>query len=143
VAVDTVIAPIMSIRCGHCDGEHEIIDEVRACAERNPYHPEPAAAGPMHCGRRMIPIVYGYPSHDMHESAGRGEIRIGGCMIGGSSPDWECPVCGHISFDAAGHKTGGLAHVTMGGEIDWDRVPDPPWWTKVRMRLQYWITGDV
>lgn len=133
----------MSIRCVHCDGEHETIDEVRACAERHPNHPEPAAAGPMHCGQRMIPIVYGFPSHDMHERSGRGEIRLGGCLVGAFSPDWKCPVCGHISFDDAGYKTDGLSHITIGSEIDWVRVPHPPWWTQVKMRLQYWITRDV
>ena len=141
----------VSIRCGHCGDSHETIDDVRACAEQNPYYPEPAAAkyrdpaaaGPMHCGQAMVRIVYGYPTRGTQEAAARGEIRLGGCVIDRFSPDWKCPVCGHASFDRASQDTGGLAHVNMSGEINWDRVPDPPWWTKVRMRLQYWITGDV
>ena len=97
----------------------------------------------MHCDRRMMPIVYGYPSGEMHEAAANGEMRLGGCMVGRFSPDWECPTCGHVLFNSAGHHKGGLAHINVGAGIDWSKVPDPPWWTKVRMRLQYWITGDV
>lgn len=40
-----------------------------------------------------MPIVYGYPSLEMFESAERGEIRLGGCVIGDESPELECPEC--------------------------------------------------
>ncbi len=41
-----------------------------------------------------IRILYGYPGGDMWESEQRGEIRLGGCLVGPESPDYECRGCG-------------------------------------------------
>ena len=48
-----------------------------------------------HCGSPdAIRIAYGYPSFGMSQAANRGEIRLGGCVIGPESPDFECLGCG-------------------------------------------------
>jgi hypothetical protein len=41
-----------------------------------------------------IRIVYGYPGADMWEAEQRGELRLGGCLVGPESPDFECRECG-------------------------------------------------
>ena len=41
-----------------------------------------------------IRIECGYPSREMAEAEERGEIRLGGCVIGPESPDFECRRCG-------------------------------------------------
>jgi hypothetical protein len=47
------------------------------------------------CGAvEAIRIEYGYPTHEMAEAEERGEIRLGGCLIGPESPDFECRRCG-------------------------------------------------
>ena len=47
------------------------------------------------CGSTdSIRIAYGYPGQEMAEAAERGEIRLGGCMVGPESPDYECLGCG-------------------------------------------------
>ena len=47
------------------------------------------------CGSTdAIRIAYGYPGLDMAEAEERGEIRLGGCVIGPESPDFECLGCG-------------------------------------------------
>ncbi len=43
-----------------------------------------------------MPIVYGYPSVEMFEQADRGEIRLGGCVVGDESLDFTCPACGAL-----------------------------------------------
>ena len=46
----------------------------------------------------IIPILYGYPGPDAEEAAGRGEIKLGGCMInvdGCDMPDRFCRDCEH------------------------------------------------
>ena len=46
------------------------------------------------CGsRRAVPIVYGYPTSELFEEAERGDVRLGGCVIGTESPDYECRDC--------------------------------------------------
>ena len=42
---------------------------------------------------KPVPIVYGYPSAELFEQAERGELRLGGCMIGDESPDYACSAC--------------------------------------------------
>ncbi len=43
------------------------------------------------CGSRMaVPILYGYPSFEMFAASERGKVRLGGCVIGSESPDYEC-----------------------------------------------------
>ena len=39
-------------------------------------------------------ILYGLPTHEAWEAAQRGEIAIGGCIVGPESPDFECSGCG-------------------------------------------------
>ncbi|MEQ9617581.1 MAG: hypothetical protein RIG61_00210 [Deltaproteobacteria bacterium] len=47
------------------------------------------------CGSEdVVPIVYGLPTPDTFESAGRGEIRLGGCEIEEDSPTLICKSCG-------------------------------------------------
>jgi len=47
------------------------------------------------CGSRdAVPIAYGYPSSDLWEAEQRGEVVLGGCLIGPESPASECGSCG-------------------------------------------------
>jgi hypothetical protein len=48
-----------------------------------------------HCGSAAepLPIVYGYPTHEAFEAEQRGELVIGGCLIGDESPDYQCRDC--------------------------------------------------
>jgi hypothetical protein len=47
------------------------------------------------CGSaEAIPIVYGYPTPEAFEASERGEFRLGGCVIGPESPEFECAGCG-------------------------------------------------
>jgi hypothetical protein len=53
-----------------------------------PFPPCPA------CGSRdALTIEYGYPSVEMGQAAERGEIVLGGCLVGAESPDYECRDC--------------------------------------------------
>jgi ADP-ribosyl-[dinitrogen reductase] hydrolase len=49
-----------------------------------------------HCGEtvRPVPLVFGYPTDETFEQAGRGEVALGGCVVSGDDPDWACPICG-------------------------------------------------
>lgn len=48
------------------------------------------------CGSRAaLPIAYGYPSPAMWEQELRGEVVLGGCLVGPESPAYECRDC-HI-----------------------------------------------
>ncbi|MGA7119864.1 MAG: hypothetical protein WBY94_07200 [Polyangiaceae bacterium] len=42
------------------------------------------------------PVMYGMPPPEMGEAAARGEIALGGCVVGrpGGYPQWECRKCG-------------------------------------------------
>ena len=45
------------------------------------------------CGSsNVIPVVYGYPSPEGFAAAARGEIKLGGCVVG--DYDWSCGDCG-------------------------------------------------
>jgi len=47
------------------------------------------------CGAvEAIRIEYGLPTHEMAEAEERGAIRLGGCVIGPESPEFECRRCG-------------------------------------------------
>ena len=41
-----------------------------------------------------IRIAYGYPDIELRHAEQRGEIVLGGCVIGAESPDFECRYCG-------------------------------------------------
>jgi len=43
--------------------------------------------------RNSVQIVYGYPGKGMMESSLKGEISLGGCIIGRNSPDRYCKTC--------------------------------------------------
>ena len=46
------------------------------------------------CGSTdAVEIVYGYPTAETFEAAERGEIVLGGCVIGPEAPDYECRAC--------------------------------------------------
>ena len=45
------------------------------------------------CGGRLIPILYGMPTHDAVEAAKRGEIILGGCVVAPDDPTHGCPEC--------------------------------------------------
>ncbi|MEX1336714.1 MAG: hypothetical protein AB1Z66_15585 [Candidatus Limnocylindrales bacterium] len=51
-----------------------------------------------------LPIVYGYPSPELFEEAAAGRVRIGGCVISGDDPEYECPMCHEVitGIEAAG-----------------------------------------
>ena len=40
-----------------------------------------------------IEIVYGYPTAETFEASARGEVVLGGCVIGREAPDYECRAC--------------------------------------------------
>lgn len=40
-----------------------------------------------------VPILYGLPTVDMGEAAGRGELVLGGCTVTGADPQWACRRC--------------------------------------------------
>ncbi len=47
------------------------------------------------CGARdPVPIVYGYPDLELGEAERRGEVILGGCLVGPESPEFECRACG-------------------------------------------------
>jgi hypothetical protein len=41
----------------------------------------------------VAPIVYGLPNGDLMDAAGRGEILLGGCIVG--PQEWACLDCGY------------------------------------------------
>jgi hypothetical protein len=139
----------VSIRCGHCSGHHATVKEVRSCASNHPVlteEPPDAAldehrpeAGrdivPFHCGVMMLPIVWGMPPPNAAEIEKREGIIFGmSCRVGPHNPRWACPVCGR--------RTGARISRSYTTRTKTPE-PDPPWRTKVRMWVQYRLTGDV
>lgn len=46
------------------------------------------------CRTPLIPIVWGYPSHELIEAHERGELQLGGCCLPvGIGPAGWCPSC--------------------------------------------------
>ena len=46
------------------------------------------------CGSTdAIEVVYGEPTHEAFLASERGEIVLGGCLVGDESPDYECRGC--------------------------------------------------
>ena len=54
---------------------------------------------PKCAGGDVKAIVFGYPTEETMESAGAGEIELGGCIVSEQSPDWRCSSCGHSWAD--------------------------------------------
>ncbi|QIS11170.1 hypothetical protein [Nocardia arthritidis] len=52
------------------------------------------------CGMAMTPIEYGKATYAAYESAERGEIILGGCVVSPDSPDWGCRMCRTDADDA-------------------------------------------
>jgi hypothetical protein len=44
-------------------------------------------------------VLYGYPSPELIERARRGEVILGGCLIGGEQPNWLCRKCESLRED--------------------------------------------
>lgn len=42
-----------------------------------------------------VNIEYGMPSYEAFEASQRGEIALGGCVIGENDPERRCLKCGH------------------------------------------------
>lgn len=42
-----------------------------------------------------VPIEYGLPDRELFEQAQRGEVEIGGCLVGDDAPDRFCRACRH------------------------------------------------
>lgn len=84
-----------------------------------PLNLEAANARPCpRCGAEItpIPIVYGLPTHELFEAAERGEVQLGGCMVGDESPEFQCKACQAAlpwSTDA-GQRIEGLAYIRFG-----------------------------
>lgn len=45
-------------------------------------------------GNSVVPIVYGYPSHETMEAAARGEFVLGGCIVDLFDATRRCRECG-------------------------------------------------
>lgn len=47
------------------------------------------------CGETIqpVPILYGFPTYEAFEASERGEIRLGGCIVGDEDPEFACPAC--------------------------------------------------
>jgi len=45
----------------------------------------------------VVPIIYGYPMPELEEIAERGEVELGGCLVGDIDPKFACRRC-RISF---------------------------------------------
>ncbi len=47
------------------------------------------------CGGDGLEIIYGFPTQELFEAAQRGEVALGGCIVGGEMPTTECRSCNH------------------------------------------------
>ena len=66
--------------------------------ERRPAPESQRRACPRCASPRVAPIMYGYPS-DMEgalKAAEQGEVVLGGCVITGNDPKWQCLECKHV-----------------------------------------------
>lgn len=56
----------------------------------------PASATCPRCGvfAPMVPIVFGYPTLEAAAAEDRGEIALGGCLVGVEDPTHRCTACG-------------------------------------------------
>lgn len=48
-----------------------------------------------HCGAplKLVPLVFGYPTDETFERARRGQVALGGCLVGDDEPAWACSIC--------------------------------------------------
>lgn len=46
------------------------------------------------CGNKVVVIQYGEPTAETFAAEEKGELVIGGCLIGPNSADWQCIKCG-------------------------------------------------
>ena len=47
------------------------------------------------CGAsEVLRIVYGLPDQELAEEARLGKVALGGCVITGEDPEWQCAKCG-------------------------------------------------
>jgi len=70
-----------------------------------------------------VPIAYGLPGGDMLDLAARGEIEIGGCVVGPQL--WACRACGYrwpLPPEALAHEVVSRAFFLLPGEVDGDRA---------------------
>lgn len=51
--------------------------------------------------RKVRPIIYGEPSPELAERAERREVVLGGCLITGHDPAWDCADCTNRFGEAA------------------------------------------
>jgi hypothetical protein len=60
-----------------------------------PMTTETAAPPCPSCGAKdPVSIVYGYPDRELWQAEERWEVRLGGCVVGPESPEFECRACG-------------------------------------------------
>ena len=50
---------------------------------------------PLCVSNKVVPILYGMPTHGAWEEANRGKFEIGGCCVSDGSPKWHCQACDH------------------------------------------------
>jgi hypothetical protein len=48
------------------------------------------------CGGKGVRIVYGLPGPALVDAAERGELALGGCVIGDDDPNLQCRACGNV-----------------------------------------------
>ena len=46
------------------------------------------------CGGKVVIINYGEPTYEAYQAEQRGELVLGGCLIGPDAADWQCVQCG-------------------------------------------------
>lgn len=46
--------------------------------------------------RNVVQIIYGYPSQELEEREGMGEVELGGCLIWPGQPQRRCRDCGYL-----------------------------------------------
>ncbi len=75
------------------------LDDLVAIMEslRFEHRVRPARSAPMSrsrtcptCGAAGVRIVYGMPGSELFEAADRGEVVLGGCVIGDDDPAYAC-----------------------------------------------------
>jgi rubrerythrin len=64
---------------------------IAAWAEENRPRSCPSCGSP-----RIARILYGLPAFDeeLEDALSRGTVTLGGCLVTGNDPEWECIECG-------------------------------------------------